>query len=1075
MKIQLNFKFAFLSLVICYITTSKAQNKNELKFNLLDSLITAKQTKQANLLLKNIINNKDTDSLYHLPYYIGKLELLKHNDTVKASNKAAGIILYLKKQTTNNRTLYKSYVRLSDFYVDLIDDKNAIIAAKKALVIAEQLPDIKPREIGLINYIIGGCYYAIYDIEQASIYFKNASQLYEKSKSIGKDVLADAYNGVAVSMWTMRQLDSAEIYFNKAIKAVNKSKLESFKRDYYVNAFKFNLALVYDDSGQVSDAIKTKEFIIKNLQHIINECPDKSLILKSKQLQASAYANLAGMYNDIGFYSKSLYLLKYAFMQKQEVFDANNPRLASNLNQIALAEINLKEFDNSLNTLKKGLAMLRASTNPYLPLEADNLYLHAKAYAEKNDTINAFKYFKESESIYKKAYPKELSRDYITLLHDYAKFLAKHNKQAKAITIANQTYQYIQKQNNTNDLLLLNEIINLAEINYLVGDFSNALKWSNKGETILREQYKTANTAIDSLKLDFNNPSLLLLSSKAKYNLKQNKTKPFLDTLAITLKKAQAILEWRKKALYNQKDISELLNDYASIASFNKQIQLDLFQLTKHNTYLNKLLELHESSIYNRIRSRLNFKTNSVVANMPKSVLQREDILQKNMAKALNSNKDISNYYNSEKEWVQFLSSLKQDHPKYFNLKYATITKSLDNALKNIPKNTTILRYLFIDSDLYILILNNLGINIVKLNTTNLSANINQVSSSFNIESTSASLYNLYNELWLPIQDKVKTKNVIIIPDGELFNLSFETLTSKKITSFNELAVSSLLSKHTISYNYSLLLINPQEKIVDYKNDFIAFAPEFNDAMKTEYQLAINDSTTIDKTYLTLIPQPFSVDIAKQYSNLFDGECFINEKASKQIFTNKAKEHKIIHIGTHAESNNISPEFSRLIFAKKRESNDNSLYTFEIYNQNFNSNLAILTACETGKPTYQAGEGMISIAHAFNYAGSESILTSLWKIDEKTSSEILKSFYNNLKNGLPKHEALQQAKLNFLKNNQGRLLAPSYWSGLVLIGNTSPITFNTSYNSLIGITFLVILFLAISIFIFKKKLNNTST
>ena len=81
------------------------------------------------------------------------------------------------------------------------------------------------------------------------------------------------------------------------------------------------------------------------------------------------------------------------------------------------------------------------------------------------------------------------------------------------------------------------------------------------------------------------------------------------------------------------------------------------------------------------------------------------------------------------------------------------------------------------------------------------------------------------------------------------------------------------------------------------------------------------------------------------------------------MFTSEAKEHKIIHIGTHAESNNVSPELSRLIFAKNitdsTSTEDNSLYIYEIYNQNLSSNLAILTACETGKPAYQPGEGMI--------------------------------------------------------------------------------------------------------------------
>src|SRR5690606_23607165 len=98
-----------------------------------------------------------------------------------------------------------------------------------------------------------------------------------------------------------------------------------------------------------------------------------------------------------------------------------------------------------------------------------------------------------------------------------------------------------------------------------------------------------------------------------------------------------------------------------------------------------------------------------------------------------------------------------------------------------------------------------------------------------------------------------------------------------------------------------------------------------------------------------------------------------------------------------------------LVFAKNvgdsTHINDNYLYTYEIYDQNLGSNLALLTACETGKPAYRPGEGMISLAHAFHYAGSESILTSLWQIDERSSTEIITSFYGYLLRGMPKDEA----------------------------------------------------------------------
>ncbi len=254
----------------------------------------------------------------------------------------------------------------------------------------------------------------------------------------------------------------------------------------------------------------------------------------------------------------------------------------------------------------------------------------------------------------------------------------------------------------------------------------------------------------------------------------------------------------------------------------------------------------------------------------------------------------------------------------------------------------------------------------------------------------------------------------------------------------------------------------------------MAFTPEFNDQMKNNYKVAIKDSVLLDKSYLTLLPQPFTVELAKEYSQLFDGVSFINEKASKQVFTKQAKEHKVIHIGTHAESNNVSPEFSRLIFAKNLDNDENtdnnSLYTYEIYNQNLSSNLAILTACETGKPTFQPGEGMISLAHAFNYAGSESILTSLWKIDEQSSALIVEKFYNHLKNGLPKDEALRKAKLDYLTTAEGRTLSPQYWAGLVLIGDASPIELKTSSNIIfltiaIGIGILCLILLMV----FLKK------
>ncbi|MEO1435490.1 MAG: CHAT domain-containing protein, partial [Bacteroidota bacterium] len=146
---------------------------------------------------------------------------------------------------------------------------------------------------------------------------------------------------------------------------------------------------------------------------------------------------------------------------------------------------------------------------------------------------------------------------------------------------------------------------------------------------------------------------------------------------------------------------------------------------------------------------------------------------------------------------------------------------------------------------------------------------------------------------------------------------------------------------------------------------------------------------------------------------------------------------------THAASDNLNPERSRLIFAKDEtlDPQTNYLYAYEIYECDLQSRLTILSGCETGKPGYQPGEGMISLAHAFDYVGSESLLTALWKVDEQSSSTIIESFLKNLKAGMEKDEALRQAKLTYLSTATNRAALPEYWAGLVLMGDTDAMEF----------------------------------
>ncbi len=148
--------------------------------------------------------------------------------------------------------------------------------------------------------------------------------------------------------------------------------------------------------------------------------------------------------------------------------------------------------------------------------------------------------------------------------------------------------------------------------------------------------------------------------------------------------------------------------------------------------------------------------------------------------------------------------------------------------------------------------------------------------------------------------------------------------------------------------------------------------------------------------------------------------------------------------------------------ADTSNTDDGYLYAHEIYTMQLRSELAVLTACETGGGNIRQGEGVMSLAYSFLHAGCASVVMSLWKIDEKTNAEIISNFYEYLAKGVDKREALRKAKLQFLQNNKGELSHPYYWAGLALIGDSEAVYKNDNWLYwIVGITSALILWAGI--------------
>ena len=181
---------------------------------------------------------------------------------------------------------------------------------------------------------------------------------------------------------------------------------------------------------------------------------------------------------------------------------------------------------------------------------------------------------------------------------------------------------------------------------------------------------------------------------------------------------------------------------------------------------------------------------------------------------------------------------------------------------------------------------------------------------------------------------------------------------------------------------------------------------------------------------------------------------------TKRNFNKKAPAYGVLHLSTHASSGDYV-KASNLSFY------DDTMFLNEFYSLDLNTNLVVLSACETAIGEFQRGEGIVSLARGFFYAGVESIVTTLWKLDDKSSLELMPAFYGNMKAGMTKDVALQKAKLNFLNNNQDFRAHPLYWASFVPVGNMEILEISPQKTNF-WVWILLGLAIFSSSFIFKK-------
>ncbi|MCP4441099.1 MAG: CHAT domain-containing protein [Aureispira sp.] len=416
-------------------------------------------------------------------------------------------------------------------------------------------------------------------------------------------------------------------------------------------------------------------------------------------------------------------------------------------------------------------------------------------------------------------------------------------------------------------------------------------------------------------------------------------------------------------------------------------------------------------------------------------------------------------------ELDEFLSLLKDKYPKYHTLKYENITAKAEEIQALLDDKTTLLEYFVADSASYLFALSKAKVNLYKIPITrkkiqkevrnfrkaltNYQFILNKQDKAFALFTDKA--YWFYENFLKRALAECQAENLIIVADAELGYLPFETFLTKEVKSqkvdYKNLAY--LINDYKISYNYSATLwkenLNSPKPINN--SQVLACAASYG---RPDSNLLNIRKPNIFKNRAHLKPLPAAQTEITALSKHFQGDFLYGDSTNEAFFKENAQDYGVIHLAMHGIVHNRVPMLSSLAFTENRDSlEDNFLQAYEISKLQLNADLVVLSACETGYGKFEQGEGVVSLARSFMYAGVPSLVVSLWQVNDNSTARIMKDLYTYLAEGMSKDEALRQAKLNYIKNAKGTIAHPAFWSPFVQLGDNRPMTIATKGNNYI--------------------------
>ena len=928
------------------------------------------------------------------------------------------------------------YYQAWDLY-DEADYQGAMDAWKQTRVMAESSTLISDYRRVTIPWNIGECYRRLRYHEPALAYNDSARQLAIKYFGPEDELVGDILLERNVIESQMMRLTQAK---QTALEAMAIFEKIYGPESRAVGIMNMNLAL---------DLYKGDEFEEAEVRYMrAKELFDKTLEPDDENMNRF-YNNMGMLYRKKKDYTKALEYATTALDYKLKHYGPTHPSVGKYYHNLALTYEEMGDLENALVNMEKSTETLRVGLGEDHPEYAGSLAEMAGLYIDMGDPQRAYDIYLKANKII--AARIGATHPYaVAGMTDLAICYEEMGEMDKAIEQVKGSMRILSESDDVFFPQIFDNGVHLAYLYKKQGRYEECRHICDSLLRVLLDRQKLQGAAGFQTEYRFQRMDVLEERGDSYWLESDGSDVAMLESAWSDYNESLGIINDMRREVASEESQYQIYEESVWLYDASIQVATAMYARTGDRSYISRALELCERSKASILRGALLDRTAAAFGGIPEEILaelteydDRVYIMEDRMR---NSGSDID--ADTVSVWQRELIAVRDErdalidrieleYPQYYSIKYEETALNIPGLQEELAgTNRAIVSYYIDDEGGHAFYISTDRLEYAPFDWSDEQSDwiasfgegeFMSTANSFDSEA-SRQLFDLTLAPFIEFMDADEVHRLMISPHAELCYLPFDLL---KMPGQNGTDL-WLVEKFAISYTPSVQLLNSVRQNRSYDVAYAGFAPVYDDDESAEGMFALRND---------IAPLPATAYEIQQSSELFDGMAALRQDATVDAFQEVAGEARIIHLATHATVYPEAPLDSYLHFYASDATGvvDRKYSMFEIYRTHIPADLVILSACQTGQGDLRSGEGPMSLARAFQYAGSRSVVMNQWPANDRSSKSITVKFLENVADGDPKDVALQKAKVEYINSVDPLRAHPYFWAGLSLYGESEPL------------------------------------